>query len=331
MQLFPSSDFDDDHIRDFLAAQSRDHGGKIEIDENLWALFAVPSTDSLAGALARSLLSVAPFAHDSGVSADEAWTLYYVDTANRPAAIDWLGALPALLAGEIRPVSMAQRALIHEVRDSAAPHRAAQRLGELHDRGEISAGLVREPAVVRALLDRLHQREPLFFSALLVLLNHHLVDLVVLLRQLIPEDVELKNEILQGGISRDPFLQSRQSAAAEIRNHFIRFRLINPLDQQKNTAITNPYAVFMEILVSGDHVLLPIDGVTVPVPREHYVRAIHSIRRGLYRGGEISQFDPHSLWVTREIAHPFRFLKQRIETRRDLTVMDALCLLERAV
>jgi hypothetical protein len=201
----------------------------------------------------------------------------------------------------------------------------------MHERGEISAGLVREPALVRGLLDRLHQREPLFFSALLSLLNHHLVDLAVLLRQMIPEDLELKNEILRGGISRDPFLQGRQTAAADIRNYLIRFQLINPLDQQKNTAIANPYAAFMEVVSHGENVLLPIDGTNVPVPRENFVRAIRSIRRNLYRGGEISQFGTQSPWVTQEIAYPFRVIMQRIESRRDLAAMDVLYLLERAV
>lgn len=331
MPLFPADGFDDRYIQEFLETQGRDHGCKVEVGEKLWALFAVPSTDALAGALARSLLTVAPFVHESGLSAEETWMLFYVDGANRPAAIDWLAELPALHTGGIRPVSAAQRALIYEVRDSPTPHRAAQRLCEMHDRGEISAGLIREPAVVRGLLDRLHQREPVYFAALLSLLNRHLVDLVVLLRRLIPEDVELKNEILRGGISRDPFLQGRQAAAAEIRSYLTRFRLINPLDQQKNTAITNPYAAFLEITVSGENVLLPIDGVSVPVLREHFVRAIHSIRRNLYRGGELGEFGTQSPWVTREIAYPFRFIKQRIESRRDLPAMDVLYLLERAV
>lgn len=331
MQLFPLCDFEDSIIRDFLASQTREHGCKVEVGEKLWALFAVRSTDALAGALARSLLTVAPFSYEAGVSADDVWTLYYVDDANRPAAIDWLAAMPALLDGEIRPVSAAQRALMSEVRDSATPHRAAQRLGEMHDRGEISAGLVREPAVVRGLLDRLHQREPLYFSALLSLLNHHLVDLVVLLRQMIPEDLELKNEILRGGISRDPFMQGRQTAAADIRNYLIRFHLINPLDQHKNTAITNPYAAVMEVVSQGEKVLLAIDGASLPVPREHYLQAVRSIRRHLYRGTELSQFGTRAPWVTREIAYPFRFLMQRLEARRDLAAMDALYSLERAV
>lgn len=173
MQLCPASDFDDAHLKDFRVQQSHDHGGKVEIADGFWAGFAAPSTDAIANAMARSLLTVAPFAHDLGVSADEAWTLYYVDAANRLAAMHWFAELPAILDGEIRPAS--------------------------------------------------------------------------------------------------------------------------------------------------------------PVPRAHFVRAVHSIRRNLYRGGELSRCDTQLPWVTKEIAFSFRFIKQRVEARRDFAVMDALYLLERAV
>jgi hypothetical protein len=252
-----SADFDDPILRGFLEPQLCDYGGNVEIGDGLWTLFAVPSTDSLANAIVRSLLANAQFPHDSGNSADDVWTLFYVDTANRATALHWLDELPKILDGEVRPPSPAQRALIDEIVGSDKPHRAAERLGEFHANGEAGAGLVREPTHVRTLLDRLHQRELLFFSALLTLLNHHLVDLVVMLRQMIPEDVELKNEIVSGGLSRDPFLQSRQDAAAEICSLLLRFQLVNPIDQHKNTAITNPYAVFMDVRVEGDQAAVP--------------------------------------------------------------------------
>ncbi|MBM3851720.1 MAG: hypothetical protein FJ399_01040 [Verrucomicrobia bacterium] len=51
---------------------------------------------------------------------------------------------------------------------------------------------------------------------------------------------------------------------------------------------------------------------------------------GSTRGEPFENFDTQSPWVTREIAYPFRFLKQRVATHRDLTVLDTLYMLERA-
>jgi len=325
------TEFDDSILKDFLALQLRDYGANVEIDEGLWTVFAVPATDSLAGAIARSLLSTATFPHDSGHSADDQWMLFFVDTANRAAAIHWLDDLTKVLAGAIRLATPQQRALVNDVAASDKPHRAAQQLAELHKTGVVTAGLIREPAVVRSLLDRLHQREPLFFSAFLTLLTHDLIDLVVLLRQLIPEDVALKNEIVKGGLSRDPFLQSRQNAAAEIRNALLRYQLINPMDQQKNTAITNPYAVYLEVFGDGDRITAPIDGTAVMVPRQDFLDAIHVIRRNLYRGEEFSSFDTQSPWMNEAIAYSFRFIKQRVDSHREFPPLDALYMLERAV
>jgi hypothetical protein len=324
-------EFDDDILKAFLEPQLRDHGGKQEIDAGLWLVFAVPARDALDNAIARSLLAAAAFPHHSGASEDDQWTVYYVDTAHRAAALHWLDDLTAILAGAIRPPSPAQRAWIDEVVTSDAPHRTAQQLAAAHTRGEIGAGAIRDPVVVRSLLDRLHQREPLFFAAFLTLLTQHLIDLVVLLRQLIPEDVALKNEIVMGGLSRDPFLQSRQNAAAEIRNLLLRFQIISPIDQQKNTAITNPYAVFLEVVANGEQISAPIDGTIVTVPRKHFLAAVRTTRRNLYRGEDFSTFDTQAPWMTPDIAYAFRFLKQRVDAHRELTPLDTLILLERAV
>ncbi len=324
-------EFDDPIIQAFLEPQIREHGCKVEIDSGLWLLFAVRASDALDNALARSLLDHVPFAHHSGASEDDQWTVYYVDTANREAALHWLEDLTAVLAGDVRPAAPAHRALANGIIAADKPHRVAQQLSELHTRGEITAGLFRDPTLVRSLLDRLHQREPLFFSAFLTLLTHHLVDLVVLLAQLIPEDVALKNEIVTAGLSRDPFLQSRQDAAAEIRNALLRFQLINPIDQQKNTAITNPYAVYLDVICHGDEISAPIDGTVVTVPRKNFLAAIHAIRRNLYRGEPFGSFDTQVPWMTEEIAHPFRFIKQCVEQHRELTPIDTLYMLERAV
>jgi hypothetical protein len=147
----------------------------------------------------------------------------------------------------------------------------------------------------------------------------------------IPEDIALKNELVKGGISRDPFAQSRQEAVAEIRQILSRHQIINPLDQQRNTAITNPYAVRMDVLAAGEEVALALDGTTVTVPRADYLRAIRLTRRNVYRGEPFESFDTQSPWVTREIAYPFRFLKQRVASHRELAVLDTLYMLERAV
>ncbi len=322
---------DDQRLQDFLVAQTRDHGGQVEIDGGLWTLFAVPAADEGANLLARSLLEGAVFAHHEGSSEDDAWTLYCVDAANRSDAVHWLDDLNKVVAGEIRPLSQAQRDLIAELGTSKMPHRVAQQLGELHANGEITAGLIRQPASVRALLDRLHQMEPLFFSAFQQLLTHHLIDMVVVLQQMIPEDVRLKNDIVKAGLSRDPFLQSRQDAAAEIRSLLMRFHVINPLDQQKNVAITNPYAAYLEVVRTGDQLTMPVDGTNITVPRENFLATIHAIRRNLYRGEEFRSFDTQAPWITKETAYPFRFIKQQLDTHRELTPMDGLYMLERAV
>ena len=324
-------DFDDQTLKDFLEPQIRDYGGNAKLEGELWALFAVSAHDALANGLARFLLTDVKFAHDSALSDDDQWKLYYVDTANRWAAVHWLDHLTKTLEGAIRPIAPANRELMDEVINSDKPHRAAHQLAELHTRGEISAGIFRESTAVRSLLDRLHSREPLFFSAFQTLLTHHLVDLVVLLKQMIPEDVALKNEIVKAGLSRDPFLQARQDAAAEIRNLLLRFQLINPIDQQKNIAITNPYAVYLDVIKDGDQITVPIAGSPITQPTQDFLRAIHVVRRNIYRGEQFSKFDTQAPWMSREIAYPFRFIKQQTDIHRELTTMDALYMLERAV
>ena len=322
---------DDPALLRFLGVQTQDYGGQLEIDPGLWALFAVAAADEAGQALARSLLANAPFAHHVGLSADDRWMLFYIDSANRPAAVFWLEDLARVTAGAVRPVSPAQLALIRKVITTDQPHRAAQQLAELHSQGEISAGVVREPADVRSLLDRLHAREPLFFAAFQSLLSHHLIDMVVLLQQLIPEDVELKNEIVKAGLSRDPFLQNRQDAAAEIRHTFIRFHVINPLDQQKNLAITNPYAAFLEIIREDETITAPIDGINIPLPRGQLLEAIRQFRLSLGRGETPGSLNTHTPWVNQEIAYAVRFIKQQLDAHRDLAPLDLLYMLERSV
>lgn len=315
----------------FVERQLHGWGGKPEVGAGVWALFGVEAADAEGNALAREMLAGAPFVHDAGNTEDDRWTLYHVDSANRPAAMHWLEDLHRQLTGEARLPSPEQRKLSKELVESPLPHRLAQTLCGQHARGELAAGSVREPAVARGLLDRLHMREPLFYAAFHHLLRHHLIDMLILLQQIIPEDVVLLNEALSGSISRDPFLQSRQTAAAEIRQLLIEFCVINSLDQQKNTAILNPYAAYMEIVLRDDELVLPLDGMNVPTARQNFVQAIHSIRRNLYLGGEFERFDTQAPWMSADIAHSFRFIKRRLETHRDLTPLDGLYMLERAV
>ena len=44
-----------------------------------------------------------------------------------------------------------------------------------------------------------------------------------------------------------------------------------------------------------------------------------------------SSFDTQAPWLSEEIAQPCRFIKQRVDSHRELTPPDALFMLERAV
>ncbi len=320
-----------DPLLQFLIAQSRNYGGKDEIEPGQWVLFAIENSDKESSELARSLLVEVDFPVVNGQSDDDLYTIHYVETAHRVAAIYWLDQLVKKTAGKILPPSPEQRALIRELPHSDKPHRVAQQLATMHRKGEIHAGLISAPNDVRGLLDRLHQREPLFFSALNTLLEHHLVDMIVLFQKLIDEDLNLQNEIVKSGLSRDPFLQTRQDATAEIRNILIRFFVISPMDQLKNTGISNPYAAHLEVSYSHDHIKASIDGIQCAIKRENYLDAIHSIRAKLYRGESFESFGTQSPWMTPEIANPFRYIRERLNKRHDLKPLDALYMLERAV
>jgi len=322
---------DDDRLCEFLDTQIREHAGKLEIEPGKWLLLAVPALDQAANATATELLGDAPFAHEAGISDDDRWMLYYVDSPSRAGAVHWLEDRRRIATGEIRAASPEHQALVRELAASEKPHRCAQQLAELHDQSLVGAGMIDDPAVVRMLLDRLHRMEPLFFAAFQSLLAHHLIDLVVLLARMIPEDVQLKNNLVRASLSHDPFLQSRQDAAAGIRRQLLRFHVINPLDQQRNSAITNPYAAYLELVREGEIVSAPIDGLTISMPCRNFLQAIRSIRRNLYVGGQLGRFNTQVPWVTAEIAHPFRFIKQKLEARPDLAPLDGLYMLERAV
>lgn len=318
-------------LQRFLDSQLGDFGGNLEIDTGLWAVFSVPSADSIANTLAQSLIDSAPFPSEFGPSSDDQWTLFYVTTEHRLAAVHWLEDLVALCAGAIRPAAPEHLALLDELLESTTPHRPARQLGDLHDYGALTAGLARTPLRVRSLLDRLHAREPLYFAAFEALLTHHLIDLAVLHRQLIPEDVALKNEIVRAGLSRDPFLQSRQDATTRIRDLLLRFGVLDSTTHQKNAAITNPYAAFLDVVRAEDHIVATINGEPTPIPLDQFVAAIRSIRLAIYQGETFTSGTSAAPWMHQEIATPCRFIRQRLAGHPALSTLDALYMLERSV
>lgn len=323
--------FSDEDIIQFLTPQVRYHAGQAEMEGGLWPIFVVAMNDARGNAIARELLAGADIAHEFGESADDCWMLYYVTTERLPAALFWLEDLSRFVEGELRPIHPIHQRMIDEVCESPAPHRAARRLAEAHKRNEVSAGLISKPATVRTFLDRLHWAEPLYFSAFQMLLSHHLFDLLVLQRRLIAEDLALKNDILRDARSPDPFLQIRQDAAREIHGSLLRYEVIKSNVPWKNGELTNPYANFMQLVIEGDLIVVLMEGETTRLVRADYLRAIRMTRRKLYAGEAFSSFINQSDLVTGEMEAPFRFIRQRIESRSELSTMDSLYMLERAV
>ncbi|MCX6934380.1 MAG: hypothetical protein NTZ29_17120 [Verrucomicrobia bacterium] len=323
--------FADEDIVQFLTPQVRYHAGQAEMEGGLWPIFVVAMNDARGNAIARELLAGADIAHEFGESADDCWMLYYVTTERLPAAIFWLEDLSRFVAGELRPIHPIHQRMIDEVCESPAPHRAARRLAEAHKRNEVSAGLISKPATVRTFLDRLHWAEPLYFSAFQMLLSHHLFDLLVLQRRLIAEDLALKNDILRDARSPDPFLQIRQDAAREIHGSLLRYEVIKSNVPWKNGELTNPYANFMQLVIEGYLIVVLMEGEATRLVRADYLRAIRMTRRKLYAGEAFSSFITRSDLITGEMAAPFRFIRQRIESRSELSTMDSLYMLERAV
>src|SRR5688572_15117339 len=96
-------------VGDFVRQQSAQFGANLEVESGLWAVFGVQAADAVAQEQARELLATANFAYESGETEDDSWTLYYVDSANRAAALHWLEDLHAQLDGRIRRASLRQR------------------------------------------------------------------------------------------------------------------------------------------------------------------------------------------------------------------------------
>jgi hypothetical protein len=95
--------------------------------------------------------------------------------------------------------------------------------------------------------------------------------------------------------------------------------------------LANPYADYLRLSAEGVLVAVQMDGVLVNLSRARYLRAIRMIRRRLYDGEEFSTFNTQEPWVSGEITASVRFIRQRIESRSELSPMDSLYMLERAV
>jgi hypothetical protein len=315
----------------FLGRQLEQYGGNLQLEPNVWALIVVANGDTAETATVREILASAPFAYEVRESEDDAWSVYCVDRANRTAASFWLNDTHRILSGQIRSLAPSHLSLLDEILSSPMPHRFAKNLADLHAKGEIGAGAIRKPDVVRSLLDRLHVREPLYVSAFLILLEHQLIDLVVMNMKLETEDVELGNDLTRGSVSKDPFFQARQTAASQIRNHLMRCHMINPIDQQKGAATNNPYVHLTEIRLKGDEVALHVDGIDRTLGRSEFLSALRRIRKNVYRGSRLEEVNSETPWMTEEIGYPLRFVRQQMSSSPALSSLDLLYMMERAV
>jgi hypothetical protein len=322
---------DDQKAISFLGRQLEQYGGNLELEPNVWALLAVANGDTAETAAVREILASASFAYEVRESEDDAWSVYCVDGANRAAASFWLNDTYRILSGQIRNLAPSYLPMLDEILSSPMPHRFAKNLADLHAKGEIVAGAIGRPDVVRSLLDRLHVREPLYVSAFLILLDHQLIDLVVMNKKLEKEDIELGNDLTLGSVSKDPFFQARQTAASQIRNHLIRCHMINPFDQQKGAATNNPYVHLTEIRLTGDEVVLHVGGIDQTLGRSEFLSALRRIRKNVYRGSRLKEVNTDTPWMTEEIGYPLRFIRQQLVANPTLSDLDLLYMMERAV
>jgi len=196
------------------------------------------------------------------------------------------------------------------------PHRFAKNLADLHAKGEIAAGAIRRPDVVRSLLDRLHVREPLYVSAFLILLDHQLIDLVVLNKKLEKEDVEAGKRPhagirVQGSVL--PGAPDRPLADQESPDPL---HMINPIDQQKGSATTNPYIYLTEIRLKGDEVVLHVEGIERTLGRSEFLGALRRIRKNVYRGSRLEDVNTDTPWMTEATGYPLRFIRQQMSSTR---------------
>jgi hypothetical protein len=318
-------------LRMLLDEQRADYGGNEEIAEGCWAVFAVPKNDETLALIANSLLSEAPFPYRTGESEDGQWTLHYITKEHRAKVRYWLDDMIRILDGRMRKASPEDKAHIEQLAESPMPHRVARELAARAATGELPPGAINDRRMIRALWDRSHRQEPMFLAALLIVLEAHLVDLNILFEVLIAEDIALGNELTQGGVSQDPFIQTRQEAAAGIRNFLIKNKILNPLDQQKHNAGQNPYAELTDLRRDGRDFILRIDGRIQHSLGSHFIETIHRVRRQIYRGIEMPEIGTKAPWVTEERAYPLRFILEHGGASREVPPMVWLYMLERAM
>lgn len=320
-------------LLDLINEQLELCGAREEISPNAWGLFAIPVRDQGTGHLARGLLEQAPFTVDEGTSEEGDWTLFYVDGVTAPAARHWLRQLRHFLTGEALQPSPAQLKEIGSLLDSPMPHRVARALGEAAQRGDLPGAAIGDPQTVRALLDRLHQQEPSFIAALHQLMQNHVVDLLVLHRALIAEDLAGINLLTQGGVSHDPFFLGRQTAAAGLRQELITAKILNPLDQAKHDAAHNPYAALAKVrFTPPDTVELRVDSMDRETSADQLRQTIRKIRSRVYRGESVLAPETRAPWATDERAYHLRFVRQfAAHPPAGRTPLDWLYLLERSL
>lgn len=322
----------DAHLKTFLEEQRADFGATMEIAPGRWALLAVQRGDADADFLARSVLESAPFPVAEGSSDDDGWTIFHVDTATQSLARHWLDGALAWLTGGAACPSPQDVARLRELLSAAMPHRIGRSLADDAERGLLPSAVLRDTALVQALIDRLHRQEPTFLAAVLLLVEHHLIDLLVLHRALTNEDLEILNQLTQGNVSQDPFLLNRQTAAASLRQQLIAACILNPLDQRKHAETSNPYAQITRLRRQADgSVLLRIDGIDQRVNPAEMRETLTKIRQRDNRGIDSLAPESRAPWATDERAYHLRFLRQLATENPRLRTADLLHMVERAL
>ncbi len=320
----------EDRPLEFIEQQAEDIDAESEIAPGCWALFAHPVDEEDAQVLSDALLENAPFPFQTGKSGDGAWRIHYIATPVKATAQHWLSDSRNILSGRLRDLSPLQVESIASLLESPMAHRIARQLAMQFEAGEFPLGGIRDARLVRSLLDRVHVREPLFLAALHTLMKYHLIDLLLLNQQLIPEDLDVLNDLTKGSVSQDPFFASRQESVAGIRELLLQSKIINPLDQQKHSEVKNPYAAMVDLRRLGDAVLLRIDGIDQEIPRDDFIRSIRAIRSRCYLGESVSVMGTNAPWVTAANAYPLRFVQQRLLARPQTSPLHWLYMLERA-
>ena len=318
-------------LRIMLDEQRADYGGNEEIAPGCWAVFAVEKEDETLRMVIDALLATASFPFKTGESEDDAWVLHYVDEAHRPAARYWVDDLIRVLDGRARKPNPEDKARIEALLTSPMPHRIARELADRAKIGELPPGAISDRATVRAMLDRSQRQEPMFLTAMLMVLEAHLIDLKTLFESLDRNDIALSNSLTQGGLSQDPFIQSRQNAAAGIRDFLVQHRILNPLDQQKHSDVENPYMALTEMRREGRDFVLRVDGRDHTSMGSHVIETIQKVRRQIYRGITLPEIGTKAPWATEDRAFPLRFIIERGEARREIPPLLWLYILERAM